>query len=330
MRGSSGIITILLAVCLLLSLSACGREADTESTEAPAVTAAPDASPFDVPGEDARQDEAGTVQFVTDGLDGRYYNDYLRMTLVLDGAGGCALTGGGAGSSGTYTAAEGGLTLDFDTGRETAVIDGDGDITIEGRVGYFLRDWDLWGITEDEAGGTDPVPSPQIGTIDNGDGTLRYRDPKNGVAFTYPADMTVLRDTLIAGTAVSDGESGCVTGRNVTELYSTHNGTDDEFVEDYIRSFVFADFEMLYGGLAGYDALTILHEGIEGRLAAATLALRSVGSDEFIQAKVIFYTSTYADGTVNYICKTVFAPQNRLEALESSVTDMGAVRLQPD
>lgn len=324
-------IPLFLAVCLTLSLCACGGAGRTSLTGSPAASAAPGgaaSSGFDIPGEelDAAAGLEAEARVVTDGLEGRYYNDYLRMTLTLDGSGGCML----AGVSGKYSAADGALTLSFDAGQEAAVIDADGDITIDGRTGYFLRDWEKWGITEAEAGSAPAVSAAHTGAIDNGDGTFRFRDFENGVAFTYPAGMTVLRDALIGGVAVFDGGSGYITGRNVTELYSTHSGSDDEFVEDYVKSFVFADFGLLYGSLSNYDGFTILHEGIEGRLAAAVLALKSAGAESFVQAKVILYTSTYLDGTVNYICKTVFAGADGLDALEAAVSDMGAVRLVED
>ena len=87
------------------------------------------------------------------------------------------------------------------------------------------------------------------------------------------------------------------------------------------------DFSVLYGDILSYDSLEILHEGIDGRLAAATLKLNS--TEENVAAKAILYTSTFADGTVNYIVKTVYVPatlSGGTEALSAAVTDMGAVR----
>ena len=323
-------------ILFLLTLCACNRQ----QSDAPPPQES--AAVYDVPGEDAEGAEdalsalAETPAPATDGLEGSYYNDFLRLTLTLDGEGGFTmLSGGGTGDAGTYAAGgeNGALTLSFPDRRESAHIDADGDLTIEGRTGYFLRDWSYWHITAAETG-TEPVPLPydaaNVTVLDNGDGTFRYRDPDNALAFTYPAGMTAQSGRLIGGVAVTDGSGGAVAGRNVTPLYSTHKGTDDEFLADYVHTFVFTDFGILYGGVRSYQPLTLLHEGIEGRLAAATMVL-SGGTEEApvsVSAKVILYTSTYADGTVNYICKTVFAADaNRIDELSDAVTGMGAVRM---
>lgn len=319
-----------LSVCLLLG--ACGGPAaPAPAASEPEAAVAEPVPGYDIPGEEAVAPEPETVQVVTDGLDGSYYNDYLRMTLMLDGVGGCTLAGGSTDAVGHYTADESGaLTLDFSTRQETAAIDADGDITIEGRTGRFLRDWDFWGITEAEAAVAAPERAVRTGVTDNGDGTLRFRDLENGLAFTFDASLTLLQSELLAGAGVSDGAGGSVTGRNVTAMYVTTSGGDDEFLEDYVKTFVFPDFEALYGKIEEYGTLQFLHEGIEGRLAAASLSLKTAGTEEPLLVKVILYTSTYPDGTVNYICKTVFAPAERADALAAAVTDMGAVRLKEE
>lgn len=314
------IIPIFLA---LLLLGACGEQTPSAPPSGAPETATPPTAGqggYDVPGE-----EPEAVELVTDGLEGSYYNDYLGLTLTLDGAGGFLLRGGSENMSGTYLAAEDTLTLRSGERTETASIDLDGDVTIEGRTGYFLRDWAFWGITAAEAGPA--LSDTRTGVSDNGDGTSRYRDIENGVAFTYARGMEVLRGALVSAVAVTDGDGAYVTGRNVTELYFTNSGTDDEFLEDYIKAFVLGDFSVLYGDILSYDSLELLHEGIDGRLAAATLRLKC--TEEDVAAKAILYTSTFADGTVNYIAKTVFAPAtlaNGTEVLSAAVTDMGAVR----
>ena len=331
--GKPAPFIFILMLALPLALCACNRE----QSAAPPPAAVP-SGVYDVPGEDAGEAPSAlsipTPTPATDGLEGSYYNDFLRLTLTLDGEGSFTmLTRGGTGDTGTYAAGgeAGTLTLSFPSGQENAVIDADGDLTIEGRTGYFLRDWSYWHITAAEAG-TEPVPLPYEGNatvLDNGDGTFRYRDPDNALAFTYPAGMTAQSGRLIGGVVVTDSGGGAVAGRNVTALYSTHKGTDDEFLADYVHTFVFTDFGILYGGVRSYQPLTLLHEGIEGRLAAATMALRGSAEETEIFARIILYTSTYADGTVNYICKTVFAADaNRIDELSDAVTDMGAVRIR--
>lgn len=318
---------IIPVLAALLLLSACG-EGGAPSAASPSGTAHPTAQGrggYDVPGEEP---EAAAV-LVTDGLEGSYYNDYLGLTLTLDGAGGFLLRGSREDRSGTYASEENVLTLLSGEGTETASIDADGDLIIEGRSGYFLRDWARWGITVAEAGPA--LSGTRTGESDNGDGTSRYRDIENGVAFTHEQGMEVLRGALVGAVVVTDGNGAYVTGRNVTELYSTNSGTDDEFLEDYIRSFVFGDFAALYGEILSYDGLELLHEGIDGRLAAATVYLKS--AEDEVAVKAILYTSTFADGTVHYIAKTVFAPaalSGGTEALSAAVTDMGAVRTVED
>ena len=317
------IIPVILALLLLV---ACGENADPSASPPGAPTGSPaeGRGGYDVPGE-----EPEGAALVTDGLEGSYYNDYLGLTLTLDGAGAFTLRGGAESASGTYVADAGALTLRSGERTEAASVDTDGDVTIEGRTGYFLRDWARWGITAAEAGPA--LSANRTGASDNGDGTSRYRDIENGVAFTYEKGMEVLRGALVSAVVVTDGDDGYVIGRNVTELYSTASGTDDEFLEDYIKAFVFGDFSVLYGEVLSYDGLELLHEGIDGRLAAATLGLR--GGDDDISAKAILYTSTFADGTVNYIVKTVLVPSNLAggtDTLAAAVTDMGAVRAVAD
>ena len=327
---------ISLSLCVTLCLSACGRTVSPPAeTDAPEPVSTPPATVvvYDVPGENGA---APTPALSADGLEGAYYNDYLRLTLTLDGAGGCVLRSETGDETGTYGSdAEGALSLRFGERTENASVDADGDITVEGRMGYFLRDWEKWGITEAEAGvapAAEPRDEAEANRVDNGDGSFRYYDFDNGVALTCPEEMTVLTDRIVGGLAVRDGGNGCVTARNVTGIYSTHGGTDDEFLWDYKKNFVFADFALLYGALDSYDSFVPEHAEIEGRLAAVTLSLKNGSTASTVQAKVLLYTSTYADGTVNYICKTVFADPaeaGALDALEKAVHDVGAVRLVP-
>ena len=309
------------ALCLLLLLSGCG--ADPQSP-APAPTAAPALPVSDgaVPGDEP---DAGTA---ADAMAGSYYNDYLGMTLSLVGSGACTLHGGGTDAVGTYTVSPDGLTLDFGAVKETASCDEHGDITIEGRTGWFLRDWTLWGITEAEAGTpASPASVDMLETLDNGDGTLRSRDFADCVAVTYPTAYVLLPDRLSEALAVADGSGAYVIGRNVTESLGTFSGDAEGFLEDYIRTYTFADFDTLYNGLTAYAELQVFSDSTDGRLAAGTLRLSNPDHD--IAATVILYTSAYADGTENYICKTFFVPaaeSSRQADLSAAVTDMGAVR----
>lgn len=312
----------LLSALSLLLLPGCGS---TPPEETPTAPAAPALTVQDsaVPGDETVTDAR------SDGMEGSYYNDYLGMTLSLDGAGGCVLRGSGTDVSGTYTLIPDGLTLDFGTRQETASCDGRGDISIEGRSGWFLRDWAFWEITEAEAGAAAPAVSPadSTETLDNGDGTLRFRDFANHIAVSYSADCTLLPDRLSGAVAVTDGNGAYVTGRNVTDALTAFSGDAEAFLEDYIKTCTFGDFDTLYGGLTAYAELLVFSDSTDGRLAAGTLRLSNPDHD--VAATVILYTSAYPDGTENYICKTFFVPaaeSARQAELAEAVTDLGAVR----
>jgi hypothetical protein len=331
----SKIAAALALALLVLSLSGCGSAAPPAETAipAPADTVAP-SPPFDVAGEEtapvATEPPAPVWAPPEEGsLTGSYYNDFLHLTLTLSEDGSAALQGGAEDAAGTYTAADGALVLELAGKTLSAAADDDGDLTLEGYSGYFLRDWDKWGITAEELGLETPdgENAPAAGS-DNGDGSLRYRDFDHAIAFTYPAGMTVEAGKFLGAAGVSDGNGGWVVGRNVTEVYRTHIGSNDEFLEDYVKTFVFADFELIGGSVMKFENFNLRHEGINGRLADGSVRIGS--ADGEWDAHVILYTSTYADGTVNYICKTVLVPAGesvRMENLAAAVRDMGAVRL---
>ena len=318
---------VLLPAALLLLFAGCSQRPTPPEPELidppePAVTVADGA----VPGDESVSDAA------TDGMEGSYYNDYLRLTLTLDGCGNCTLLGLDTDAAGTYTQSSDGLLLDFGTRQETAVPDARGDITIDGRTGFFLRDWDFWGISESEAGTQAAVPGAGTETLMTPDGSFRYRDYGSHVACTCAEDMEILPDLLSDAVTVSDGNGAYVTGRNVTESLIQSN-TPEAFLDGYITVFTIPDFRALYG--ISSEAITetekqIFTDGTDGRLAAATLRLSDGDCD--VAVSIILYTSVYADGTYNYICKSYFAPADdvgRLDTLADAVTDMSAVRMKP-
>ena len=142
---------LLSALCLLLLLAACSRQSDPPAP-APEATPAP-WQPLVIPaiaGEESTPPEAPTGE--TDGLEGSYYNDYLRETLILDGFGGCSISWPGGVMGGTYTASDGEITVRMSDLLLRLRLDALGDFSIAGREGRYLRDWDFWGITPAEAG----------------------------------------------------------------------------------------------------------------------------------------------------------------------------------
>ncbi|MBQ9412924.1 MAG: hypothetical protein IJU29_07495 [Oscillospiraceae bacterium] len=329
----------IAGLCLAAALSGCGaHSAQAPEQDAPqaAGTAVPvsTAAPVDVPGVET-QTEISAVS--RSGLSGSYYNDYLRLTLTLAEHGTYTLRGEDSTVSGSYSAGENGvLVLDFASGSVEATAASNGDLLLAGYPGYFLADWDFWGITEEEAGYSAETPvvisAPADGTqiTENLDGTLRYLVPDQRLAFTAPADMTVLWGAVAGGVAIADPQGGFVTGRNVTDLYRTSSDTDDAFAEDYVRAFVTADLSALRGTADSYADVTLVRDAPEGRVAAVSLTLTANGQP--FSVLTVIYTSTFSDGTVNYIAKTVYAPaaeEAGVQRLSEAVRDVAALRSVP-
>ena len=320
--------TILpLALCLLLALAACGK---TGTTAAPDATATPVPwKPETVPaiaGEESAPPAEPTGE--TDGLEGSYYNDYLRETLVLDGYGGCSISWQGGVMGGQYTPADGGLVVLMSDLRLRVSADGGGNLRIAGKEGRYLRDWDFWGITPAEVGLHPVTTLPDTEEFALGGGAYRYRDFPAGIALSYDGALQIAAGRLEGAVTVADGKSGYVVGRNVTQQYLTRSGSAEEFLEDYIRAFVYTDCAALYGAVGGYDGLRLLPGRTGGRLAAGEVTL-DCGARQ-IAARVLLYTSAFPDGTENFICKCVFAPAAetaQLDALAAGVYDMGAARI---
>ena len=319
-----------LLLILMILLAGCGparppvpAATDDPTPSSPAPSAGPVWTDAAVPGEERPALE-------TDGLEGGYYNDYLRETLILDGCGGCTLAGAAGRAVGSYTAADGALTLTLDGETLTAGIDGRGDVRVEGRTGYYLRDFARWGISEDEPGVPLPLSPGGTETIENDDGSVRLRDFGAGVACTCAAGTEILTGRLAGAVAVTDGSDGYVTGRNVTAAWTAWDGGANAFLEEHIRTFTRAEFATLYGGEPSCGKLMFAEEdSVEGRLSGVVLPLR--GPERAVTAELILYTSTYPDGTVNYIVKTYFAPEDdpaQLIALRDAVTDLSAVRMK--
>lgn len=325
----------LLSLSLALLLGACGAEQPETVSEAL----------YDVPGLEATAPtptETPPVELPSPPqpgeLFGSYYNDYLHLVLTLDPDGAATLSGGAEDRTGAYIQTGQGLELTLAGEALTAELDADGDLTLAGLTGYFLRDWDFWGITPEEAAG--PAPEPEIPTTelrDNGDGTWRYLDFAAGVAMSFPAGMEVLSGVPAGAAAVGDGAGGCVIGRNVTERQESYNlwlvssssaAENGDFLFDCIHDLVFPDLAALHGQVLSYANLTLGQEPLEGRLADARMRVNT--RDGSYDLLVMCYLSTYADGTVAYICKTVAVPMEggrTAEDLAAAVRDVGAVRL---
>ena len=338
MRTKRFVPALLAALCLLLCACSLpfGKTTAPEPSPSPSPTPpAVSATPYDVPGEEGQPEDlaAETPPLLSPAAEGElwgsYYNDYHRCFLTLREDNSYTLQNSDGTTEGSYQLTDGMLALYHDeTGARRGQVDEDGDIALEGVEGYFLRDWARWGITGQELAQSEEQEPASYSVTDNGDGSFRYRNYDLNLAFTYDAGITLLDSRFLSAAGGSDGQGGYVVGRNVTDLYRTRSGSDDEFLEDYIKTFVFRDFESFAGSLLSFSDFLLHHDAVTGRLADATLRLSSAESAAVVQ--VILYTSTYADGTVNYICKTVFAPDGNngaLEGLALAVRNMGAVRL---
>ena len=319
------VIPIMLAVLLL---AACGKSGADGAPGGPAAPALwqPEALPA-IPGEESAP--PAEPDGPTDGLEGSYYNDFLRETLILDGRGGFSVCWPGGVMGGGYSRSDSGdliLRISEEV-RMTARFDGGGDLGVDGRQGRYLRDWDFWGITTAEAG-IHPVNTlPDTEEIALGGGLYRYRDFPAGLALTYDETLQIAAGRIPGAVCVADGKGGYVVGRSVTRRFDG-SGSAEDFLDAYIRDSVFTDAETLYGAVGGYDGLRILSGKTKGRLAAGEAALDCEGRQ--IAARVLLYTSAFADGTTEYICKCVFAPAGetaQLDALAAGVADMGAARL---
>ena len=321
---------LLPALALALCLCACGGAAPSS----PAAVTPGEATAQPVqswkPGSVGRVDADEAEAAPRDGLEGSYYNDYLRMLLQLDGSGGCTLTGAGVDAVGSYVRSGDHLTLDFGSRQETVTLDGDGDAALESFNGLFLRDWDKWSITAEEAAAAGVSPA-ETELLQLGGGKQRWRDYTNEIAFTFTEGMEVLPGRLAGAVAASDGAGGYVTGRNVTALWAESEEGAEAFLERFIRTYTFADYAVFYGEPTELESLQSVTGKVRGRLAAATGRIR--GADTAADIRVILYTSAYPDGTENQICKCYLAPAGdaaRLKALESTVTDMAAVRMRQE
>jgi len=247
-----------------------------------------------------------------------YYNEAADCSLCLDGKGGFVLYASGMSLRGTYTATESSLSL-FGGGEQAMAYPGGGGYVLSGMAGLFLPVEERESFTE-------------LGVLRAGDreyteeagGSYRLSDYSLQLALRYPDTMSSPENLITDAVVVWDGEKGYVTGRNVTGDFAGEAGS---FMDSYMRQQVLPDFRLLYGEEGEFESLEELDEGISGRLASAEGLI--TGAGERIYVKCIMYTSTYSDGTVNYICKCFFAPEDDSETfntLANSVVNMTAVR----
>lgn len=249
---------------------------------------------------------------------GSYYNAQTDVGLVLDAEGAWAMFAGENSLKGDYYLR--GDDVVFASGSEEALarLDETG-LVFEDMPGLFLP----VGVAESFA---------SLGVMLSGDreytalesGSWQVCDYALSLAFVYPGEMSAPEGLLSDAAVVWDGGNAYVVGRNVSESLS---GQAEDFMREYMEQTVTADFQKLFGKSGKYESMELLQENIPGRLSSAEGVI--VTDQERVYVKVIMYTSTYSDGTVNRICKGFFAPEGdtaAFNAMANGVTDMTAVR----
>ncbi|MBE7018102.1 MAG: hypothetical protein E7420_08150 [Ruminococcaceae bacterium] len=249
---------------------------------------------------------------------GEFYNASTAGTLRLDGAGAYYLSASGLSVSGTYSAFEEEIILSGG-GEEVSLYPSAGGYVLSGMAGIFIP------VEEKEKfSDLGVIAKSDREYIEESGGTYRLSDYSLQLALRYPATMDAPENLVADAVVIWDRASGYVTGRNVTEDFS---GEAEDFMSDYMQNYVLPDFRLLYGKEGSFESVTPLNEGIAGRVASSEALIKS--GDEGIYIKCIMYTSTYSDGTVNYICKSFYVPegdQTTLSSLTNSVVNMTAVR----
>ncbi len=299
------LFAVLAAVALLMGSCNFGERTSLSAPEeSPAPTAAPpefaaSATPYSGP-------EAG-----------EFFNSASLCSLRIDGEGRFVLSASGLSASGTYTATEGEMLLRSGGEEAYAYPSGEGYV-LSGMAGLFLPVEEKGGFSE-------------LGVLLRSDreyteesGSYRLSDYALQLALRYPDTMSAPENLIADAVVIWDKASGYVTGRNVTEEFF---GEAEDFMERYMLGLVLPDFRLLYGVEGEFERMEKLSEGVAGRLASAEGII--IGGGERIYVKCIMYTSTYSDGTVNYICKSFFAPEGdeaSFNALANSVVNMTAVR----
>ena len=302
---------LCLTVCICCAALLCGCEKHAEAPAAASTPDMPELTPTPV------------ATPVPDGLQGGYYNDFLAETLTLDGFGSCCLADAQGVRAGTYLLREGGVLLMLPGGTVAAELTAEGDLCLEGRTGRYLGNWAFWGIPAERANLRSTQAIPEEETFSAGSGTLRHRDLKNAVAFSFDESLQLLPRRGDAA-AVTDGCGGFVSVRNVTAARDAFGGGG--FLEECVRTYVFSDFERFYGEHAGaYENLSVT-EGGDG-CGSASLRLHG-GSGAGVEVRVALCRADYDDGTENVLLITVMAPDEQQEqALRARVFDISAARV---
>ena len=230
----------------------------------------------------------------------------------------CVLTAEEGALAGTYTSTETEMLLSCG-GEDVRGFFSGGGITLSGMRGIFLPAESVAAFSEL---GLIAKSDREYG--ETGDGSRSLSDYVLQLGLQYPETMSAPENLIADAVVVWDGGSGYVVGRNVTEEFS---GEAEAFLEEYMSERIPSDLRLLLGGAAELETVEMLSEGVAGRVASAEAA--AAAGETRLYVKCIMYTSTYSDGTVNYICKCFIAPegdQKTFNALANGVVNMTAVR----
>ncbi len=248
-----------------------------------------------------------------------FYNAAQELSLRIDGES-FVLSRAGELVRGSCETQGNSLVLSWEGGEAAGTFDGD-------RLNFPAIRGDF--LPAEEAGSPGALgllmhPQREYGPTESG--VLRMRDYELELALDCPEDFALPEGIIADALVVRDSGLGCVTGRNVSGEFD--GGDAESFLENYMAEQLLSDARALYGGEAAeWRESGLLEENISGRLASAEGVLETGAGAIYV--KSIMYTSTYADGTVNYICKSFFAPEGdtaAFNALANGVVNMSAVR----
>ncbi len=136
---------------------------------------------------------------------------------------------------------------------------------------------------------------------DMGDGNYKIRSQEKGVYIKYPSWFIAdeYNDFLWA----SDGGTGYITGRNITDDYYSFSGSDEDYIRDVAAYYLGRDFEEIYGPSESSDNETFKW-GENGYLGSFSVNFWNSGADIFAKSTVFF--SPFDDGTYEVILINVF------------------------
>lgn len=156
--------------------------------------------------------------------------------------------------------------------------------------------------------------------LDNGDGSFSFKDYTLGVMLTYPsADITVTSGLLDDAVAVTDGGECFVVSRDVTDEYWDFPDPDDDvYLERYIKSYLFDDFESLLGDGSALNDSVVKAINVEKASRMATADVDIFNNSHDMTVRVALETRVYdSDGSSRIMAAAYFSPYDDSQAAGS-------------